>query len=106
MMVVLVFVTFASSALFARATAAAQRAWKGLGCAVTVTLLRSAGLGEPLAAWEWIGWAIYSFVQGSALIGWWAPALGSRSSAPALPAVARACTRACVCVRLWMQCVV
>jgi len=34
-------------------------------------LLRTPGLGEPLTAWEWIGWAIYSFVQGSALIGWW-----------------------------------
>jgi len=35
-------------------------------------VLRTPGLSpEPLALWEWIGWAVYGFAQGSAAIGWW-----------------------------------
>jgi len=36
------------------------------------SVLRTPGLSpEPLAIWEWMGWAVYGFVQGSAMVGWW-----------------------------------
>jgi len=27
--------------------------------------------GGPLAAWEWAGWAVYGFAEGTAAVGWW-----------------------------------
>jgi omega-6 fatty acid desaturase (delta-12 desaturase) len=39
---------------------------------LATSLLRTPGLSsEPLALWEWIGWFIYAFWQGSAFTGWW-----------------------------------
>lgn len=39
---------------------------------LATSLLRTPGLTpEPLAAWEWVGWAVYGFLQGTAFVGWW-----------------------------------
>lgn len=35
-------------------------------------VLRTPGLSPtPLALWEWLGWCVYGFAQGSAMVGWW-----------------------------------